>query len=304
MKILALEYTGYKFDEQINLGDEIQTIAAKALLPKIDGYVSREALDKVQEPAIVSLNGFFMGSKNWPPSKAVIPILYSFHIAKKYEETICSPDGLVYLKKFEPIGCRDRGTQKILEKYGINAFYSKCLTLTFDRRDHAPSNGKTYIVGVNKNLSRVIPDSIARNAIFVNQSKLQLPFVPTELKQELATNLLDSYKSSASLVITSKIHCAMPCIAMGIPVVFLYDSRKKSDYRVKIIDDLVGINYVNESLLFSKLICKHLSKKINWSPEPIDIEDEKLVIKNKFLEAFQRARQNFEKFYSDISKQA
>lgn len=36
------------------------------------------------------------------------------------------------LKKYEPIGCRDISTQKFLEKNGINAYFSSCLTTTLD----------------------------------------------------------------------------------------------------------------------------------------------------------------------------
>ncbi|CAG0957562.1 hypothetical protein MTYP_00544 [Methylophilaceae bacterium] len=295
MKTLALEYTGYKLDYRINLGDEIQTIAASRLLPSLDGYVSREALNKVTEPCIVSLNGFFMDSPNWPPSDYVVPIPFAFHISRKYEKNICSAEGLEYLKRHAPIGCRDKGTVKILEKYGVEAYYSKCLTLTLDRREKPPINGKVHVVGVTDSLQKVIPDSILKNSVYVNQSKIELPHVPGQMRRTLATQLLEYYKDNASLVITSRIHCAMPCIAMGIPVVFLYSTRKKSDYRVHIIDDLIGINYVNESLLFSKLAARHYANKINWAPAPLNIEEEKNMIKSQFLAAYSRA----ETFYAE-----
>ena len=82
---------------------------------------------------------------------------------------------------------------------------------------------------------------------------------------------------------------------MGIPVVFLFNSRKKSDYRVHIIEDLVGINYVNESLLSFKLIAKYYSKKINWTPASLDIEDEKARIKAAYLNAFETAKKTYYK---------
>lgn len=290
MKTFALNYTGYKLDYRINLGDEIQTIAASKLLPSLDGYISRETLNEVMEPCIVSLNGFFMDSPNWPPSNYVVPIPFAFHISKKYEENICSTEGLKYLKQHAPIGCRDRGTLSILKKHGVDAYYSKCLTLTLDKREAPPINGKVHIVGVTDNLQKVIPDSILKNSVYVNQSKIELPCVPGQTRRDLATHLLNHYKNNASLVITSRIHCAMPCIAMGIPVVFLYSSKKKSDYRVHIIEDLIGINYINESLLFLKNVANYYSKKINWTPNPIDIEDEKNIIKAQYLDAYSRAK--------------
>lgn len=290
MKTFALEYTGYKLDYRINIGDEIQTIAASRLLPPLEGYVSRESLNQVEEPCIVSMNGFFMDSPNWPPSEFVIPIPIAFHISKKYEKRICSPEGLAYLKQHAPIGCRDKGTLKILEKHGVDAYYSKCLTLTLARRERPPTNGKVIIAGVTDTLQKVIPDYLIKDSIYVNQSKVELPKVSGEIRRELGEHLLDYYRDNASLVITSRIHCAMPCIAMGIPVVFLFNSNKKSDYRVHIIEDLVGINYVNESLLFSKTVANYFSRRINWNPEPLDLEREKQIIKSRFADAYEQAK--------------
>jgi hypothetical protein len=55
MKIFTLAYTGAKLDYRINLGDEIQSIAASRLLPHVDGAVSRESLHLVKDPCVVSL---------------------------------------------------------------------------------------------------------------------------------------------------------------------------------------------------------------------------------------------------------
>ncbi|WP_395002724.1 hypothetical protein [uncultured Helicobacter sp.] len=40
--------------------------------------------------------------------------------------------------------------------------------------------------------------------------------------------LLDRYATQARLVITTALHCASPCTAMGIPVLFLQDSPEQS----------------------------------------------------------------------------
>ncbi len=176
------------------------------------------------------------------------------------------------------------------------------MTLTLKRRESTPVNGKVYIVGVTSSLQKVIPGSILKNSVYVNQSKVELPCVPSQTRRDLATHLLEEYKSNASLVITSRIHCAMPCIAMGIPVIFLYSTRKKNDYRVHIIKDFVGINYVNEHLLFSKLAAKYYSNKVNWSPNPLDIEDEKEVIRSKFLDAYSRTKTIYTQMFGQQNK--
>lgn len=39
-------------------------------------------------------------------------------------------NGVSYLKKYEPIGCRDKETQHLLETYRIKSYFSGCLTLS------------------------------------------------------------------------------------------------------------------------------------------------------------------------------
>ena len=64
----------------------------------------------------------------------------------------------------------------------------------------------------------------------------------------------------------------------------------KDDYRVKIIDDLVGINYLPGSLLDKKLLNRLRPGHVNWEPEAVDIEAEKERIKGGFYEALEVAR--------------
>jgi hypothetical protein len=290
MKYFALEYSGELFEKAFNLGDDIQTIAVSRLLPRVDGYLSRESLDAAKESGIICLNGYFMNSDHWPPAPGLTPVFFSFHITPNAEKTICSPAGIRYLKAHEPIGCRDVGTVRILKDHGVDAYYTKCLTLTFERRDRELSSGKVYVVGVSKAARSIIPRSLRKRAIWVDQAKVRLPSVPSDLKFRLANHLLNVYRQTASLVITSKIHCALPCIAMGIPVVFIYSRRNLTDYRVKLIDDLVGINYVPSTWIDKLLFNRLRSRRINWQPQALNIEEEKQVIKSSFLEALRLAK--------------
>ena len=294
MKIYALKYEGSSFSKSFNVGDDIQSIAAARLLPRLDGFISRDHLDKVASPCIVSMNGFFMGEPNWPPSQYVIPIFFAFHIAPDWEKIICSPEGLRYLKEHQPVGCRDRGTVEILRKYGVEAYYSGCVTLTFDRRPSPPANGQIFITGgANKGFTALIPKKIRQNAFLVNQGKVQLPYMPSVTKQIIAKHLLDTYRDHAKLVITSKIHCAMPCLAMGIPVVFLYNIRKKDDYRIQIVGDYLPINYVGESFVHRTFLRAVYQKKIDWNPAPVNIESRKNEIRDGYQASLNRAMETF-----------
>ncbi len=293
MNIYTIEYSGASFENWANLGDDIQSLAAKKLLPRVDGGISREGLTSTDKAGVLSMNGYFLGACEWPPAPGIEPFFFAFHVTPGSLAKVCSPTGIEYLKKFQPIGCRDRGTMEHMQAHGLEAFYSKCVTLTLPRRTQAPANGKVFMVGLSKGGESAVPRAIRKKAVLVDQAKLRLPFLSPQAKEMISQDLLDTYAREASLVITSKIHCAMPCIAMGIPVVFLYDDKCRDDYRVGIIADLIGINYVGETLFARKFSNRLRSKQIDWTPESKDIEAEKLAIKTGYLEAFERAAQRY-----------
>lgn len=304
MKIYTIEYSGKSFADWANLGDDIQSLVAKKLLPRVDGSVSRERLQHPNEPGVISMNGYFLGAVDWPPAPELQPLFFAFHVTPGSVAKVCSPEGIAYLKQHEPIGCRDRGTMKILQSHGVDAFYSKCLTLTLPRRTAPPKNGRIYMVGLSAGGESAVPRSIRKKAVVVDQAKLRLPDLTPELKENLSEHLLDTYSRTASLVITSKIHCAMPCIAMGIPVVFLYDKTKRDDYRVSIIKDLIGIQYVGESRLDRMLFNRLRSREIDWAPKPLELEDEKLKIREGYQAAFERAVARYQARVEPVSDKA
>lgn len=288
MDIRVQEFTSPIFNRFFNLGDDIQSLAVSRLLPRVDGYVCREALNQVDSECVVPMNGFFMNTPNWPPSPKVKPVFFAFHVRPESVATIFTAQGIAYLKQWQPIGCRDKGTLELMHKHGIDAYYSRCVTLTLPRREEAPKKGEVFLVGVSETAHQALPRHLRKEAVTVDQAKIRLPITDTQIKLGLAEELLLQYRKRARLVITSKIHCAMPCIAMGIPVVFLYDKDKQDDYRVSIIKDLVGINYVHEKGPAARLLNRSLSHKINWVPAALNIEPMKAEIREQFAIALQR----------------
>lgn len=74
--------------------------------------------------------------EHWPPSLDLEPLVISFHLVPTVARRILSaPESINFFKRNEPIGCRDWGTVRILEKEGINAYFSGCLTLVLERSD-------------------------------------------------------------------------------------------------------------------------------------------------------------------------
>jgi len=238
-----------------NIGDNIQSLAAKQFLPSVDVLINREKLAEYQgEQTKVIMNGWFThNTHNWVPSDAINPLFVSFHINNTAAPHMLSEKGIAYLKKYQPIGCRDQFSADTLKSKGIDAYFSGCLTLTLDsykvddslRSDEifivdplysyptiekvtgdykrflrSIQNGKIFQLGKKKkHLSGFIDESLLKSATYINQ-ELKSGIYNDDEKFAMAEDLLHKY-ARAKLVITSRIHCALPCLAMGTPVIFV-----------------------------------------------------------------------------------
>lgn len=123
-----------------NIGDYIQSLAQEQYWDKIDCYVYRDWMKTFcsKEKVNLIMNGWFMwNADQFPPSDSINPFFISFHLSPSISDKILSNDeALAYLKKHEPIGCRDIDTQKMLESKGIQAYFSGCLTTTLGLKYH------------------------------------------------------------------------------------------------------------------------------------------------------------------------
>lgn len=81
-------------------------------------------------------------------------------------------------------------------------------------------NGDVFKLGKIKNqLKKIVDKELLENANYITQ--ILPPGKQTEEEKfEYADSCLKKY-AKAKLVITSRIHCALPCLAMGTPVIFL-----------------------------------------------------------------------------------
>jgi len=258
-----------------NIGDDVQSIAAAAQLPRVDLYVDRERLDAVEGPDPVGtiMNAWFLEGDRWPPSRALSPIFVGFHVAPKSRDLVAKH--APYLKSFEPIGTRDKGTAEFLASLGIAAEVTYCMTLTFPTRTMAPAHGRVVIVdaaGVQ------VPRTLRRHAVRLSHV---VPLMRDATKLQYARELIEYYRDNARLIITTRLHCALPCIAMGIPVVFFGNPK---DYRTSIVRDIGGIIYDGEmhrkELTPRSLVGRALGR-VDWSPKPLDVS----AVKTRLLEA-------------------
>ena len=247
-----------KNHRESNLGDDIQAIAARQFLPKVDLYLERESLDSHQEEVFAILNGWYMHSPDhFPPNLAVKPKITSIHISPFVAERMLNQITIEYFRSHEPIGCRDLYTMDLLNEHGVNAYFSSCLTLTLNRDDFATSekgSGDILLVdpfyrytprgimGLIKVPQYLIYTTIKRkrgiNQLLTPDMQIRAKHLSHFLgvsratfaeRYQMAKQLLTEY-ANARLVITSRLHAALPCLAFGTPVLFVIENADDSRF--------------------------------------------------------------------------
>jgi len=219
--------------------------------------------DYTEQPVKLIMNGWFMEApSHWPPSAQINPLFISFHLNPTAEKGMLNEKGIAYLKAHQPIGCRDLHTQRVLERKGIKTFFSACLTLSLKRTDYVnPKKERKGIVVISP-LERLLPEPqtfrrTKTNGLFnILVQTLKFPFKYIRYRKAISrvhtyldsldetvvwsSQLIDTKRFSekerilaatkqlealanASLVITSRIHSALPAVAFETPVLFLSD---------------------------------------------------------------------------------
>ena len=275
---------GILFANTSNLGDDVQTIAQMQFIPKGAKtiVVDRENLDKEKRRCNVIMNGWWMhNDTNFPPHRNVNPLYIAFHVEKK---GLVSRRAIEHYKKYEPIGCRDLHTTKLLKKKGVDAYFSGCLTLTLKNPFTNPKRDKIYIVdahlsskvtypwGSNDLLQKLIPKYIRDQAEYIEHE------IPESIDKDdmyarqkyVQDNLLNKY-AQARLVITSRLHCALPCVAYNTPAIVLFsglhtDNRygglKNYVHGYSSIEDNVDFDFENPKPKLSVVELNELQTKI------------------------------------------
>ncbi|MUP36991.1 polysaccharide pyruvyl transferase family protein [Labilibaculum euxinus] len=275
------------WDKVRNIGDYIQSLAVRPFLPQVDSFVNRESLSAFSgDEHKLILNGWYIHNPlNWPPSSRINPLIISFHISPKNKNLLLNNKSVEYYKLHEPIGCRDLDTLKLLQAKGIDAYFSGCMTLTLDKNLYVDENYQDKIIfsdvlynmaRYNPNISvktiirrlfrtpkvifqawkkkrlisKLFPDKIRKEAKYVIQERSLKKYTHEE-RFEVATDFLKQL-ANAKLVVTSRLHTALPCLAFGTPVIFVdgqldskFDSSRLSSYTESMLNT-IGIEEIQK----------------------------------------------------------
>lgn len=226
---------GYISYSSLNIGDDIQSIAAQSFLPKDSLAIDREFIHPFNHRSKIKtiINGWFMHTKDfiwylknvkapeksWPPSPDIEPLLISIHFAKRFIPIAFSEEGIDYLRKHGPVGARDYYTLKELQKRSIPSFFSGCLTLTL-KNDRRKRNDTIYAVDLDNECENYLRSNTNSKVIRLTHTISEEMSLDHEKRLILTKKILDKYKK-AKCVITTRLHASMPCLAYETPVLLI-----------------------------------------------------------------------------------
>lgn len=292
-----------------NLGDDLQTVAALPFLPPPTHSFDRDtlALQQSEDAYIILMNAWWADNPEnaFPPASCFLPVFIGFHISSAAVSYFSKPHCVAYLKARCPIGCRDLFTMNLLQQWGVEAFFSGCLTTTFEKREKEPVAGKVILVDTAR-VNYLIPASLKKDAMVLTHSFNGNP----DTREKAVYDLLNLYRTTASLVITARLHAALTCSALGIPVVFFFqpeDPRVSTAAQIglPIYPYLLNhpawlIKFLKKLRLFTLWIHYEelyfglqyrFKKQINWTPGPLDFENHKSGLRAKTIAMIGAIRQ-------------
>lgn len=242
-----------------NIGDDVQSYAAKRFLPTVDYVIDREALDTFDshgEVVKAIMNGWYMYSKfNWPPASVIDPLWVAMHISENdyfgIGERFLEGIGGDYLRHYAPIGARDVSTLEMLERNHIPAYLSGCLTLTIPQFSNVEKTNEVLLVDLDEKSEAIVRKMYpAENfqSVTHNVNAEEYSALSAEDRLRRVEKLLRRYQG-AKCVITSRLHCALPCLALQTPVLLVY----KREYAPRIQSFLSLLHYSNIGNLGEKL---------------------------------------------------
>lgn len=219
----------------VNLGDYIQSHAVHSALlalgvaPSQISMVDRDDLAScATENLFVIMNAVFY-PVSFPLSKNIVPVYFgfSFHPDNIFPwDTRESYDAaLGSLRPLGRIGCRDLATARMLAGKGFATYVSGCLSQSLERPMGINRSDKPILLcGLdNQALEDALVQASGSHILLRNQRKRVAEYPLSQQTMAAcradARSLLDLYGNHVSLAVTSLLHCAGPCAALGIPTV-------------------------------------------------------------------------------------
>ena len=190
-----------------------------------------------------------------------------------------TPESISHFRQWGPVGCRDLHTFRLLEERGVPAWFSGCPTISLENA-WGPRTDDVYIVDIDA----PVQDHRGLRRFFSNRPADEHPdfrsMIPKAIREQateishfttvgddqesrygMVQNLIEKY-ATAKLVITSRLHVALPCAALGTPCVMLYAGDER----------LTGYDFLHR-------LNVETAEKFSWRLEDVEVPDVSLFKK-------------------------
>lgn len=231
--------------ETPNLGDDLQTLVAAHLIPRQTRFLRRESIWRRPDSdrlRILMNYWFTSGRLMFAPHEAIEPIYHGFAMGKP---EMLKRGWRAHLKRHEPIGCRDMSTVELLRSVGIDAYWSGCITMFLGRwyeQPESPGRGPVYIVDVAEKARHLIPAHLRSGAISLSNTCPDIIRRDPVRRWGQIARINDRLRD-ASLVITKRLHTALPCAGFGIPVALIVEDKDNDRRRFQGYEQFLPIAY-------------------------------------------------------------
>ena len=209
----------------------IQSLASMQYLPLVSSWVdhTRFKTHNATPPYTSTLAfgnawwGRTYGSFTLPPSTSLRLLLVAVHIN---QWNLVKPKAASdFLKESAPIGARDTRTLSKLKDMGVSTYFSGCLTLTWNPniRNQSPTP-RTQVVVVDtssgkQGVSTLVPEAYLNNSLEYSNHLGSATRPSFHWPFQFAYGSLLAI-AQARVVVTSRIHVALPAVGLGTPVIF------------------------------------------------------------------------------------
>jgi len=200
-------------DVTTNIGDAIQENAIydaiKTVLPDVKvTKIPRKDWMYSKFRSLSVMQGWFGNKTSIPKGRKLwIATHFAGELRESYEITPPRVKGF---------GAKDISTAKIVP----GAYISRCYTLTLPKRDASPEDGRVFLTNIPTEWEKFIPDELIKDCVRVTHH-----YEGSDMATA-ARELIAQFRDEARLVISCKVHCLSPCVAMGIPVVALLEGNE------------------------------------------------------------------------------
>ena len=249
-----------------NLGDDLQALATACFLPRVDVLIDRDNFDGVSviERHLLVMNAWFgypstvlkhQRHELRPPGRLFEPLFFGFCVGT---DDVLSRSWLDYMAVNQPIGCRDFTSVTKLAEANISGEWTGCITAHLGKMfTRIPSEERKGVLFVD--IPAVVEKEFVPAPLRERAGRLSTCAPPAILgdpiqRMHYVASLCDQLRH-AELVVTKRLHVALPCVGFGTPVIVILQDRPNDVRRFSGFDEFLPM------ILHGRKI---VSRNVDW----------------------------------------